>query len=31
MKTLNQMDETEFLRHCYMIADKVAADRKSVV
>ena len=24
MKTLNQMDETEFLRHCYMIADKVA-------
>lgn len=25
MKTLNQMDETEFLRHCYMIADKVAA------
>lgn len=25
MKTLNQMDETEFLRRCYMIADKVAA------
>ena len=25
MKTLNQMDETEFLRRCYMIADKVSA------
>lgn len=24
MKTLNQMDETEFLRHCWMIADAVS-------
>lgn len=24
MKTLNQMDETEFLRHCWLIADAVS-------